>query len=364
MRTMSFVVARMTKLKADNLVGIGNHDQRKTTNHSNEDIDVSRSHLNYDLVAGRTDNFKTDIEAYINENKASKRAVRKDAVLVNEWILTSDKDFFEQLDEVETRKYFETAKQYFADNYGDENIRYAVVHLDEKTPHMHMGIVPFDDDRKLSAKRIFNREALQRIQEELPQYLKENGFDVQRGNKNKERKNLSVPEYKTMREDLKKIETEKQETQAKLADTKKQLDEIKPRDNKKIASKPILLNKNKVMVYKSDLADLEQRASFSDNYNQMHARARREADSLRDKLTRTTWDYNDLERENERLQKLVGTLQGIVRNVDEFLHKKLGINLPDKWLERAGLKEPSKKAPESSQELEKHKSDELGGPHL
>jgi len=361
---MSFVVARMTKLKADNLVGIGNHDQRKTTNHSNEDIDVSRSHLNYDLVAGRTDNFKTDIEAYINENKASKRAVRKDAVLVNEWILTSDKDFFEQLDEVETRKYFETAKQYFADNYGDENIRYAVVHLDEKTPHMHMGIVPFDDDRKLSAKRIFNREALQRIQEELPQYLKENGFDVQRGNKNKERKNLSVPEYKTMREDLKKIETEKQETQAKLADTKKQLDEIQPRDNKKIASKPTLLNKNKVMVDKSDLAGLEQRASFSDNYNQMHARARREADSLRDKLTRTTWDYNDLERENERLQKLVGTLQGIVRNVDEFLHKKLGINLPDKWLERAGLKEPSKKAPESSQELEKHKSDELGGPHL
>ena len=364
MRKMSFAVARMTKLKADNLVGIGNHDQRKTTNHSNEDINVSRSHLNYDLVAGRTDNFKTDIEAYINENKASKRAVRKDAVLVNEWILTSDKASFEEFDEAETCKYFAPAKQYFADNYGDENIRYAVVHMDEKTPHMHMGIVPFDDEKKLSAKRIFNREALQRIQEELPQYLKENGFDVERGNKNKERKNLSVPEYKAMREDLKKIEIEKQETQAKLADTKKQLDEIKPRDNKKIASKPTLLNKNKVMVGKSDLADLEQRASFSDNYNQMHARARREADSLRDKLTRTTWDYNDLERENVRLRKLVGTLQDIVRNVDEFLHKKLGINLPDKWLERAGLKEPSKKASESSQELEKHKSDELGGPHL
>ena len=361
---MSFAVARMTKLKADNLVGIGNHDQRKTTNHSNEDIDVSRSHLNYDLVAGRTDNFKTDIEAYINENKASKRAVRKDAVLVNEWVLTSDKSFFDKLSDDETKRYFETVKEYFADNFGDENIRYAVVHMDEKTPHMHMGIVPFDDDKKLSAKRIFNREALQRIQEELPQYLKENGFDVERGNKNKERKNLSVSEYKAMREDLKKIETEKQETQAKLADTKKQLDEIKPRDNKKIASKPTLLNKNKVMVDKSDLADLEQRASFSDNYNQMHARARREADSLRDKLTRTTWDYNDLERENVRLRKLVGTLQDIVRNVDEFLHKKLGINLPDKWLERAGLKEPSKKAPESSQELEKHKSDELGGPHL
>ena len=361
---MSFVVARMQKLKANNLVGLGNHDQRKTSNHSNQDIDVSRSHLNYDLVAGRTNNFKTDIEAYINENKASKRAVRKDAVLVNEWILTSDKDFFEQLDEADTRKYFETAKQYFADNYGDENIRYAVVHMDEKTPHMHMGIVPFDDDKKLSAKRIFNREALQCIQDELPQYLKAHGFDVERGNKNKERKNLSVPEYKAMREDLKKIETEKQETQAKLADTQKKLDEIKPRDNKKIASKPTLLNKNKVTVDKNDLTDLEQRAVTSDVYNLEAIRLKVDNRSLRNELGEAKGQNYELKKENERLHKLVGTLQNIVRNVDEFLNKKLGINLPDKWLERAGLKEPSKKGPESSQKLDRHKSDEIGGPHL
>lgn len=362
---MSFAVARMTKLKADNLVGIGNHDQRKTTNHSNEDIDVSRSHLNYDLVAGRTDNFKTDIEAYINENKASKRAVRKDAVLVNEWILTSDKDFFEQLDEADTRKYFETAKQYFADNYGDENIRYAVVHMDEKTPHMHMGIVPFDDDKKLSAKRIFNREALQRIQEELPQYLKEHGFDVERGNKNKERKNLSVPEYKAMREDLKKIETEKQETQAKLADTKKQLDEIKPRDNKKIASKPTLLNKNKVTVDKNDLADLEQRASFSDNYNLRSIRSEIDKKSLSNRLREAQGENRKLKKENERLQSVVTKLQIVIQKVDAFLQEKLGINLSDKWLELAGIKEPSKKAPNISQELDKQKPDiNTRGPHL
>lgn len=124
---MSFVVARMQKLKADNLIGLGNHDQRKTANHSNQDIDVSRSHLNYDLVAGRTQNFKTDIQNYIDNRKASQRAVRKDAVLANEWVITSDKSFFEQLDEKQTRTYFETAKQYFADKFGDENIRYAIV---------------------------------------------------------------------------------------------------------------------------------------------------------------------------------------------------------------------------------------------
>lgn len=56
---MSYVVARMKKLKADNLVGLGNRDQRKTKNHSNQEIYVVRSYLNYDLTAGRTKNFKT-----------------------------------------------------------------------------------------------------------------------------------------------------------------------------------------------------------------------------------------------------------------------------------------------------------------
>jgi len=41
----------------------------------------------------------------------------------------------------------------------------------------------------------------------------------------------------------------------------------------------------------------------------------------------------------------VDTLQGIVRSVDRFLQRKLGVGLPSEWLERAGLKEPSKKAP-------------------
>ncbi len=42
---MSMIVARMQKMKAENLVGIGNHNQRKTKNHSNPDIDTSLSKL-------------------------------------------------------------------------------------------------------------------------------------------------------------------------------------------------------------------------------------------------------------------------------------------------------------------------------
>lgn len=95
---MSFAVARMQKVKSGNLVGVGNHNQRNTDNHSNKDIDVERSHLNYDLV-NRTENYKRDIEQFINDNKSSSRAVRKDAVLINEWIITSDNPFFKDKDD-------------------------------------------------------------------------------------------------------------------------------------------------------------------------------------------------------------------------------------------------------------------------
>lgn len=203
---MSFVVARMQKMKAGNLVGMGNHNQRLTDNHSNKDIDTERSYLNYDLV-NRTENYKTDIQQFINDNKSSNRAVRKDAVLINEWIITSDNHFFKDKDDKEIKDFFEQSKDYFAEKFGDENIRYAQVHMDETTPHMHLGIVPFNAEHKLTAKTVFNRQALQAVQDELPTYLQERGFELERGEKGSERKNLTVPEYKKAKDELKEMNT-------------------------------------------------------------------------------------------------------------------------------------------------------------
>lgn len=230
---MSKVVARMAKMKAGNLTGIGNHNQRKTEKHSNPDIEIERSHLNYDLV-NRTENYKTDIENYINENKSTSRAVRKDAVLINEWIVTSDQNFFKDLSADETKEFFETAKDYFSENFGENNIRYAQVHLDETTPHMHMGIVPFDKDNKLSAKRVFDRKTLQKIQDELPKYLQERDFDLNRGEKGSDRKHLSVPEYKKVQKEIKNLEVELSSNQQKLISEKDELSKLVKKTDLKV----------------------------------------------------------------------------------------------------------------------------------
>lgn len=193
---MSYIVARMEKLKSGNLGGIYKHNERIFEKHSNQDIDVSRSHLNYELTdRDRSVSYEKQIKDYIDRNKISRRATRADAVLCDEWIITSDQKFFEGLSEQETRRFFETAMDYFAQNYGWSNIAYASVHLDERTPHMHMGIVPMRNG-KLSSKAMFTREELKKIQDELPKHMGRHGFELQRGELGSEKKHKTVAEFK------------------------------------------------------------------------------------------------------------------------------------------------------------------------
>lgn len=214
---MAYAVARMQKMKVGNLTGIENHNKRKTKNHANKDIDVTKSHLNFDLVENSA-TYHKNIMQYINDKKASKRAVRKDAVVVNEWLISSSAAFFEGMEDDEIKRYFEVSKDFFATEFGEENIRYATVHMDEKTPHMHMGIVPFDEDMKLCSKRVVSKQKLIAIQDKLPLYMQEHGFDVQRGEKESQRSHLSVSEYKDAKEKAKELVVNNQSIYDKIYD--------------------------------------------------------------------------------------------------------------------------------------------------
>lgn len=234
---MSYVVARMEKYKSNQLSGIYNHNERVFKNHSNKDIDPSRSHLNYELTnRDQTQTYHKQIKEHINENRISSRGIRKDAVLCNEWVITSDKTFFESLDQEQTKKFFESAKNYFAEKYGEANIAYASVHLDESTPHMHLGIVPMKDG-KLSSKALFgNRENLREIQDELPKYLNEQGYNLQRGEVDSKKQHLKTEEFKEKQKILKKADEAINKKNSEIDNAKHQLNNLQNDiDNKKQA---------------------------------------------------------------------------------------------------------------------------------
>ena len=84
----------------------------------------------------KEDFFERDEIKIIESQKTGTRKTRKDAVLVNELLVTSDRDFFEQLDPGEQKRFFEESYKLFSERYGKQNIAYATVHNDEQTPHM------------------------------------------------------------------------------------------------------------------------------------------------------------------------------------------------------------------------------------
>jgi plasmid recombination enzyme len=307
---MSYCVARMEKMKSDNLVGIGNHNQRRFSNHSNKDIDVSKSHLNYDIL-DKVKSYKTDIEGYINANKSSKRAVRKDAVLVCEWIITSDSEFFESMTPADTREYFQTAIDFFAERYGSKNLMYAQVHLDERTPHMHLGIVPFDKDNKLTAKTMFDREALQDIQNELPRYMNERGFKVERGRAGSEAKHLTVQEYKDVQKEIKKqsevLDGVKKELESvkNVTRTKDFLDELDSKSKKTLLGNDVKISQKDYQELKEQLLGADKSLLEMDKLKQHNQKLSRSIYDLRDELDDSKAYADRLYDKNDSLKEQI-----------------------------------------------------------
>ncbi len=180
---MSYSIIRVSKVKTGtNTTGIQKHVQRENNNYENEDIDHSKTYLNYDLVNANKQNFNNLIDEKIEQNYTGKRKIRTDAIKHVDGLITSDNEFFKDKSQDEIRAFFEHSKEFIENEYGKDNLLYATVHMDEKTPHMHFGIVPITQDGRLSAKEVIgNKKALTEFQDRFNEYVNQRGYDLERG---------------------------------------------------------------------------------------------------------------------------------------------------------------------------------------
>ena len=158
---MSYGIVRVQKFSSGSVKGIEIHDRREKEGviHTNKDIDWSRTDQNYDLHPAQNTSFQKAVKHRIHQLNLPK-AVRKDAVVMAQVLVTSDHKFFEWMPPQEIQKFFSDSYHFRADRYGAENIVSATVHLDERTPHMHFNFVPVTTDGRLSAKDILTRKSL------------------------------------------------------------------------------------------------------------------------------------------------------------------------------------------------------------
>ena len=186
-----YAILRFAKYKGPEIGRIEAHDERTKTEYaSNPDIDTSRSRLNFHLVKPHR-SYRAEAEKQIAE--AGCRA-RKDSVRVVETLITASPEFFQGKKPREVKEFFEYALAFIQEKQTPETIISAVVHVDEKTPHMHLCFVPLTVDGRLSAKDIIgNKKKLTQWQDEFWKHMVKKYPDFERGESASETGRTHIP---------------------------------------------------------------------------------------------------------------------------------------------------------------------------
>ena len=191
MEKAQYAILRFAKYKGLEIGNIEAHNERTKEKYaSNPDIDTARSHLNFHLVTPER-KYRAESEKQIA--KAGCRT-RSDSVRVVEALVTASPEFFKGKKKSEVKDYFTEALDFIQKYQSKDTIISAVVHMDEKTPHMHLCFVPLTEDKRLSAKEIVgNKKKLTWWQDEFWKHMVKKYPDLERGESASETGRTHIP---------------------------------------------------------------------------------------------------------------------------------------------------------------------------
>ena len=366
---MSYAIIRNAKYKSENLKGIYRHNERRNTNYSNKNIDKEKSNLNYSLKSPQF-TYEKEFER-IRKEYNLKGQIKTVSNIVCEYIITSDKTFFENIGENETKRYFETAYKFVCEykDLGEQYILSAKVHMDEETPHMHLVFIPVvhtkdtkgNDIDKIACSEFWKaKDSYRQLQDAFFEFMVVNNFELERGNPS-EKVHLSVEDYKNItnfeesKTLLQDIKTELPETPditslKKLMinrDEKIQEQIIKPKDKaiQELKEQNFLLtmalNKqiktvDKAIKYEKDIkpildenAELKEKCeTLENNYN---TKLQEETKKIENKYKE---HISYLENENNFLKNILNTLQKTVNKFIEWVCIKFSITDEDAFVRK------------------------------
>lgn len=233
------------------------HNERRNKSYSNKDIDPSHTCENYHLKQPTATSYEQEFYR-IKEEYGLKGNLRltgkKQSTILCEFVITSDKQFFDRLGAERTKQFFFDAYRFVTHKVGGEQfVVSAVVHMDEKTPHMHVAFIPtvMGKDRRSSPCRRVNasefwkgRDSYSRLQDEYHAWITSCGYELERGMKGSTTEHLSVEEYKVKK------------TAEQLAALQGQVEKVKAVDEIPSKSLPF----NMVSVKREDFNDLSAAA--------------------------------------------------------------------------------------------------------
>lgn len=259
---MGFVVLHIQKPKGNDS-GTTAHIERTV---SPANADPERTHLNKEFIEfpDGVDNRTQAIQHRI-ENAGIKRKISHNQVRALQIMLSGTPEDMQRIQN--TGKLNEWCKdniEWLQETFGKDNLVSAVLHMDEKTPHIHATVVPIvtgerrkvrekkktevqeqeqsgkrkyrkkpTDTVRLCADDVMTRENLERFQDTYAEKMQKYGLG--RGIKGSEARHISTPQYYrdlfAMNEELKETieykEEQKQEVNADIRDLYDRKDEAR-----------------------------------------------------------------------------------------------------------------------------------------
>ena len=362
---MSYAIVRNEKLTRAEINGKGTHNDRKAKNHTNKDIDPTKTHLNYYIKKNQL-TYTKEFDKYMKENNLQGH-LRSNSIIMCQMVFTSDQEFFDRIGEEETKRYFDECYKFICNykNLGEKNIISAVVHLDEGAPHMHLMFVPVVHTKDKEGNNIDKicsrdfwkgRNSYRKLQDAYFNHVKSKGFDLERGMfvEDTNRKHYTVEEYKkiTNYENTKKVLNEiKLElpdtpdiTDIKVNRLSKKRDErileeiIKPKDElikelyKDNLSLHKELSKQSKMIDEAEKYQKERDKILSNN-EELHNIVKHLEKEYKEKSFELEYNYHNkihkLEKENNYLHKIIDKFWNTLEKFISWICRKFAISEED-----------------------------------
>lgn len=172
---MAFAIVGLAKQKGGGVGSSGHHNDRTR---ETPNADPERQHLNRVLI-GDDRNVREAVSQIIEEHGGKPRS---DSVEAVEYVLTASPEWFDERDPEKYRekvdRFVGQAVKFLEDPRSGGRVAKAVLHMDERTPHVQAHKVPIDPDGKLNAKHYFGgREKMCAVHDLYAEYMSPLGLE-------------------------------------------------------------------------------------------------------------------------------------------------------------------------------------------
>lgn len=309
----------------NDLAQIGSHNKReKKAYNSNPDIKIELSKDNIELMPltdkyvkgfyNLTKEYKKEHDERMKTEREDRKRTFKQMldksqnVVADELLFTATNEFFKEMTREDILDWANTCMEFVYKDLGykKEQVLHSVIHLDEKTPHIHCVVVPLvkkldkrtNTERYTISKKQYIRDKihLSELQDKYHKRLTDKGYDLERGIKGSDRKHIKIKDYKKINRNL----------EQNLNTRNDRLDKIMTEfDEQMKTTKTIPFDKKHIVVEKETFNTMHKAINESKKAMELQPKI----NEVFNEINNYTDSYNSLEKDNQRYQREIKSLK-------------------------------------------------------